>query len=221
MKHLRKFNESYVEDTKNDIIENFSYIIDTLGEPVITNKNWGDKHKWTIKFKLGLDISLMNNALDVISKLKTITEDIEDVISASERLSDYYFQMSIKDNLIIEMIPKVEKSENYNFIIKQDGREIRLNLIEIEKFFRSNDINLIKKWYDDDNYIEISETCASYFKFDKFDNTVFAEFIEKFNNEVRVKNDNDTIYREIVAEYNGDNTIQIFPTEEKTYVVYD
>ena len=216
MKHLRRFNESYVEDTKSDIIENFSYIIDTLGEPVITNKNWGDKHKWIIKFDLQMDISIMNNALDVISKLKSITEDIEDIISASERLSDYYFQMSIKDYLIIEMIPKVEKSENYNFIIGQNWREIQLDSSEIEKFFRSNDINLIKKWIDDDNYIEISETCASYFKFDKFDNTIFAEFIQKFNNEFEEKE----IDRNIVAEYNGDKTIQIFPTDEKTYVVF-
>jgi hypothetical protein len=216
MKHLRKFNESYVEDTKSDIIENFSYIIDTLGEPVITNKNWGDKHKWIIKFDLQMDISIMNNALDVIGKLKSITEDIEDIISVSERLSDYYFQMSIKDYLIIEMIPKVEKSENYNFIIGQNWREIQLDSSEIEKFFRSNDINLIKKWIDDDNYIEITETCASYFKFDKFDNTIFAEFIQKFNNEFEEKE----IDRNIVAEYNGDNTIQIFPTDEKTYVVF-
>lgn len=221
MKHLRKFNESYVEDTKNDIIENFSYIIDTLGDPVITNKNWGDKHKWTIEFNLGIDISLMNNALDVISKLKTITEDIEDVISASERLSEYYFQMSIKDNLTIEMIPKVEKSENYNFILGQNWREIQLNTSEIEKFFKSNDINLIKKWLDNDDYIEISETCASYFKFDKFDNSVFGEFIEKFNNEFTTKADNDELDREIIAEYIGDNTIQIFPIDGKTYVVYD
>ena len=220
MKHLRKFNESYVEDTKNDIIDNFSYIMDTLGEPVITNKNWGDKHKWTIKFKLGLDISLMNNALDVINKLKTITEDIEDVISASERLSDYYFQMSIKDNLKIEMIPKVVKNDTYNFILGQNWREVQLNLDDIEKFFSSNGINLIKKWQDDDNYVEVSETCASYFKFDKFDNTVFAEFIQKFNNEFATKADNDELDREVVAEYNGNNTIQIFPTEEKTYVVY-
>jgi hypothetical protein len=220
MKHLRKFNESYVEYTKNDIIENFSYIIDTLGEPVITNKNWGDKHKWTIKFNLGIDISLMNNALDVISKLKTITEDIEDVISASERLSDYYFQMSIKDNLTIEMIPKVIKNDTYNFILGQNWREVQLNLVDIEKFFSSNGINLIKKWQDDDNYVEVSETCASYFKFDKFDNTVFAEFIQKFNNEFATKADNDELDREVVAEYNGNNTIQIFPTEEKTYVVY-
>ena len=218
MKHLRRFNESYVEDTKSDIIENFSYIIDTLGEPVITNKNWGDKHKWIIKFDLQMDISIMNNALDVISKLKSITEDIEDIISASERLSDYYFQMSIKDYLIIEMIPKVEKSENYNFIIGQNWREIQLDSSEIEKFFRSNDINLIKKWIDDDSYIEITETCASYFKFDKFDNTVFSEFIEKFNNEVNSKLDTGEIDREIVAEYNGSKTIQIFPTYEKTYV---
>jgi len=216
MKHLRKFNESYVEDTKRDIIENFNYIIDTLGEPVITNKNWGDKHKWTIKFDLQMDISIMNNALDVISKLKSITEDIEDIISASERLSDYYFQMSIKEYLIIEMIPKVEKSENYNFIIGQNWREIQLDSSEIEKFFRSNDINLIKKWIDDDNYIEISETCASYFKFDKFDNRIFAEFIQKFNSEFEEKE----IDRNIVAEYSGDNTIQIFPTDEKTYVVF-
>lgn len=220
MKHLRKFNESYVEDTKNDIIDNFRFIIDTLGEPVITNKNWGDKHKWTIKFNLGIDISLMNNALNVINKLKTITDEIEDVISATERLSDYYFQMSIKDNLIIEMIPKVVENNTYNFIIGQDWREIKLNLVDIEKFFSSNGINLIKKWQDDDNYVEVTETCASYFKFDKFDNTVFAEFIQKFSNEFTTKSDNDELDREIVAEYQGANTIHIFPTEEKTYVVY-
>jgi hypothetical protein len=216
MKHLRKFSESYVEDTKRDIIENFSYIMDILGEPIITNKNWGDKHKWTIKFDLQMDLSIMNNVLDVVNKLKIITDDIEDIISASERLSDYYFQMSIKDYLIIEMIPKVEKSENYNFIIGQNLREIQLDSSEIEKFFRSNDINLIKKWMDDYDYIEVTETCASYFKFDKFDNRIFAEFIAKFDSELVEKG----IERNIVAEYGGDRTIQIFPTDEKTYVVF-
>jgi hypothetical protein len=221
MRHLKKFNESSnIEDTKRDIIDNFSYLIDTLGDPIISNKNWGDKHKWVIKFNLEMDISLMNNALDVINKLKSITQDIEDIISASERLSDYYFQMSIKDWLIIEMIPKVEKSESYNFIINQSWREIQLNLVDIEKFFSSNGINLIKKWFDDDSYIEVSEVCASYFKFDKFDDVVFAEFISMFTNETNSKLDSEEIDREIVAEYNGDNTIQIYPTEEKTYVVY-
>jgi hypothetical protein len=80
------------------MIDNFSYLIDTLGDPIISNKNWGDKHKWVIKFNLEMDISIMNNALYVISKLKSIIEDIEDIISASERLSDYYFQMSIKEH---------------------------------------------------------------------------------------------------------------------------
>jgi hypothetical protein len=118
------------------------------------------------------------------------------------------------------MIPKVEKSESYNFIISQSWREIQLNLIDIEKFFSSNGINLIKKWLDDNNYIEVSETCASYFKFDKFDDAVFAEFITMFTNETNSKLNSEEIDREIVAEYNGDNTIQIFPTGEKTYVVY-
>jgi len=216
MKHLKKFNESYVEDTKRDIIENFSYIMDILGEPRITNQNWGEKHKWTISFDLGMDLSIMNNALDVVNKLKSITEEIEDIISASERLSEYYFQISITNKLKIEMIPIVEKSDNYNFILGQNWREIQLNISDIEKFFKSNGLNLIKKWLDDDNYIEISETCASYFKFDKFDNRIFAEFIQKFNSEFEEKE----IDRNIVAEYSGDNTIQIFPTDEKTYVVF-
>jgi type VI protein secretion system component VasF len=61
MRHLKKFNESSnIEDTKRDIIDNFSYLIDTLGDPIISNKNWGDKHKWVIKFNLEMDISLMN-----------------------------------------------------------------------------------------------------------------------------------------------------------------
>jgi hypothetical protein len=216
MKHLKKFNESYVEDTKRDIIENFSYIMDILGEPRITNQNWGEKHKWTISFDLGMDLSIMNNALDVVNKLKSITEEIEDIISASERLSEYYFQISITNKLKIEMIPIVEKSDNYNFILGQNWREIQLNISDIEKFFKSNGLNLIKKWLDDDNYVEISETCASYSKFDKFDNRIFAEFIQKFNSEFEEKE----IDRNIVAEYSGDNTIQIFPTDEKTYVVF-
>jgi hypothetical protein len=41
-----------------------------------------------------------------------------------------------------------------------------------------------------------------------------------FTNETNSKLNSEEIDREIVAEYNGDNTIQIFPTEEKTYVVF-
>lgn len=220
MKYLVKFNESYVEEMRNDIIENFSYIIDTLGEPKITNQNWGDKHKWTVTFNLGIDISVMNEVNSTINMLKKISEDIEYVISASERLSEYNFQMSIKDKLIIEILPKIEKSESYNFITGQSWREIVVSKKEIEKYFASNGILLVKTWMDDDNYIEVSETCAVYFKFNKFDNEAFTEFLNKFNNEVNSHLENDIIDRNIVAEiYNhDDNSIQIFPTDEKTYV---
>ena len=45
MKHLKRFNESK-EDEKLDILENFAYITDKLGEPSISSHSYGSGTKW-------------------------------------------------------------------------------------------------------------------------------------------------------------------------------
>lgn len=220
MKHLRKFNESYVENTKREIIDNFSYIIDILGDPKIVNKNWGEKHKWTITWELGLDLTIMNEASIVIDKLKKITTEIEDILSAQERLKDYHFQISLSNKLIIEMIPEIKEKDNYDFIIGQKWREIVIDETTIEQFFSSRGIRIIKKWIDDSDYIESSERCASYFRFDKYDSTIFTDFITRFNNEANLKYNDEVIDRDVEAHYQGLNTITFQSYGDKTYISF-
>ena len=88
MKHLKKFNES-VEDEKRDILDNFEFISDKFGEPDCYSSKYGDSSKWSMSWNIKLDLSVLQEAHQLIEKLKDIVEDIDDVLAASDRLETY------------------------------------------------------------------------------------------------------------------------------------
>ena len=71
MKHLRRFFES-VGITKEDVLDNFQYITDKLGEPVVYQSKFGEAKKWTLVWNLGLDVTHIQEAHTLINKLKSI-----------------------------------------------------------------------------------------------------------------------------------------------------
>jgi hypothetical protein len=61
MKHLKRFNESK-EDEKLDILDNFAYITDKLGEPAIGSHSYGTGTKWNLSWDIKLDLSVLQEA---------------------------------------------------------------------------------------------------------------------------------------------------------------
>ena len=79
MKHLKRFNESK-EDEKLDILDNFAYITDKLGEPAIGSHSYGTGTKWNLSWDIKLDLSVLQEATQLIQKLKDITEEIDGTV---------------------------------------------------------------------------------------------------------------------------------------------
>jgi len=92
MKHLKRFNESK-EDEKLDILDNFAYITDKLGEPAVGWHSYGSGTKWNLSWDIKLDLSVLQEATQLIQKLKDIVEEIDDVLSAADRLENYNINM--------------------------------------------------------------------------------------------------------------------------------
>ena len=87
MKHLKRFNESK-EDEKLDILENFAYITDKFGQPSINSSNYGTGTKWNISWDIKLNLSVLQEATQLIQKLKDIVEEVKDENELSKSCND-------------------------------------------------------------------------------------------------------------------------------------
>ena len=213
MKHLRRFFES-VEVTKEDILENFIYITDKLGEPNVYSNKFGDFKKWILVWDLGLDVTHLQEAHNLINKLKSIVEEIDDVISASERLSDWNFNMSLSTELRIEMIPKETGKDEYEFIKSYDSRTLNVRASEIERFFTSRGC-VVAKFDLDSSYNEYNESNDLEITLSKSNPAATSELRALVEAELERKRDD--IYREYSVE-SGNSYFGIMSMEEKSYV---
>jgi hypothetical protein len=215
MKHLRKFNESNSEESKEEILENFIRITDKFGEPRIFSSNFGDSVKWTIVWSIpDLKPSLLQPATDLIQKLKTITEDADDIISASSRLGDWDFNMMIGSELVIEMTPKETGSDTFEFIKEYDSRTLYVFANEVERFFKSRGV-IVAKFDVNTSYNEFNETNDLDIFLNIPNSPARIEFQTLFNNELESKADEiDREYRVYVST----GRVCIEPQEEKSYV---
>lgn len=212
MKHLKKFNESL----QQDILDNFAFIIDTLGDPKIYREKWGSDDKLTLTWEIGLDLTKMNEASEVIEKLSVIVTEMEDIISAKERLSNYNFGISLTNVLKVQVIPKETGADDYNFIIGQNGREVKLNMTDIERCLTSKGIKVKKVELD---YNEILETSTIRVEYENYNYDKFKEFLDLFQSQLHTAYETDKINHDIDISY-GSKAIEIYPMEEKTYISY-
>jgi len=210
MKHLKRFNESK-EDEKLDILENFSYITDKFGQPGIGSHNYGKKTKWILSWNIRLNLSVLQEATQLIQKLKDIVEDIDDVISAADRLEDYNINMSLTDELRIELIPKDTGDNTFNFIKGFEGRQLYVRMNEVERFFNSRSLRVIK-WDNESSYNEYTDNNDLEIFLNKRDDLINAEFYDLIMAELSLIDD-----REYQVRSEG-NSIVIYPVEEKSYV---
>jgi hypothetical protein len=210
MKHLRKFNESF-EDEKRDILDNFEFISDKLGEPDCYSSKYGDSKKWSISWNINLDLSVLQEAHQLIEKLKDIVEDIDDVLAASDRLETYNINMSLTDKLKIELVPKDTGDNTFKFIKGYESRSLYVRINEVERFFNSKGLRVVK-WDNESSYDEGNQTNDLEIVLNKRDNVITSEFYRLIMAELNLIKD-----REYQVRTQGDSVV-IYPTEEKSYV---
>jgi hypothetical protein len=210
MKHLKNFNES-VEDEKRDILDNFEFISDKFGEPDCYSSKYGDSKKWSTSWNIKLDLSVLQEAQQLIQKLKDLVEDIDDVLAASDRLETYNINMSLTDKLKIELVPKDTGENTFKFIKGYEGRQLYVKINEVERFFNSRGIRVVK-WDNESSYNEYNETNDLEIFLNKRDNVIISEFYDLIMVELNLIEDRDYQVR-----MEG-NSVVIYPTEEKSYV---
>ena len=210
MKHLKKFNEG-LDSTKEEILENFLYISDKFGDPTVQSSNYGSHKKWTLSWNINMNFSVMQNAEELIKKLKEITEDIDDVLAATDRLEDFDCNMSISNNLIIELVPKETGSEDYKFIKGYERRQLYVRKNEVERFFNSKGIR-VEKFDNESSYREGYDENYLDIHLSKMDRVVLGDFCRMVEDELSQIDD-----REYHCEIFGSG-VRIFPTEEKSFV---
>lgn len=211
MKYLKRFNESK-EDEKLDILDNFTYITDKLGEPSIGSHNYGSGTKWTLSWDIKLDLSVLQEANQLIQKLKDIVEEIDDVLSAADRLENYNINMSLTNSLRIELVPKDTGDNTFKFIKGYESRQLYVRMNEVERFFNSRGLRVVK-WDNESSFDEVNQTNELEIVLNKRDNQVTAEFYRLVMVELNPFRED----KEYQVRTQGDSVI-IYPDEEKAYV---
>ena len=210
MKHLKKFNES-IEDEKRDILDNFEFISDKFGEPDCYSSKYGDSSKWSISWDIKLDLSVLQEAHQLIKKIKDIVEDIDDVLAASDRLEKFNINMSLTDKLKIELVPKDTGDNTFKFIKGYESRQLYVRINEVERFFNSRGVRVVK-WDNESSYDEGNQTNDLEIVLNKRDNVITSEFYRLIMAELNLIDD-----REYQVRTQGDSVV-IYPNEEKSYI---
>ena len=205
MKHLKRFFES-TDFSKEDILENFLFITDKLGNPDVYSTKFGPSEKWTIRWYLKIDMSVLQEASELITKLKDLTEDLDDILAASSRMTEYNINMSITDELRIELVPKDTGDDEFNFIKKYESRCLYVRINEVERFFNSRGLRVVK-WDNESSYDEGNQTNDLEIVLNKRDNQIMAEFHDLVMDELNLIDD-----REYVVRTQGDSIV-IYPNE--------
>lgn len=218
MKYLKKIFEDKTDDpVYKDLLDHLVYINDKFGQPSIYSTKYGNSNVWNVRWEIKMDFTEFNDAETMISKLRDLVEDIDDVLTTGDKLEDYTVDMAlVGTELKLRFTPKDAGDDSYKFIVQQEWREIKLNITEITRFFNKNGIKVIK--VDDTDYNEITEQSSVTIYFDKADNVVFGDFRQRFEREKKQMEDSGELDRPFEISFGGGN-LYIYPEEEKTYIV--
>ena len=198
--------------TKEEILENFLYITDKFGDPDIHSSSYGKSKKWIISWNIRLNLSVMQEAEQLISKLKDLTEDIDDVLSAGDRLEDFNINMSLSDKLTIELVPKDTGDDNFKFIKGYESRALYVRINEVERFFNSKGIR-IEKWDNESSYDELNQINNLEITLSKRDMESMNQFYWLIMAELNLIDDRDYQVR-----VEGGRKMVIYPDDEKAFI---
>lgn len=213
---ILKFNESF---DNNDILENFQNISDILGDPEFKKIDFNNSHKYVLTWKFDFDLTNKSKAIEIIPNLKSIVDELDDVLSAVDRLPDFEILISFRKELIIELLPKKNESGNYSFI--KDflyGRVLIINREEIERYAINNNA-IVTKYDTTYSMSEITETNELLITFN-IPGDYISNLHELISSEIIEKSGED------FENFNGrsyevglnSKSISIYPLEEKSYV---
>lgn len=178
MIHLRKFNENFYQD---ELVYSLAYFNDKYGEPVIQTQKYSNSEMITLTWGLDLDLSTFEDASKSLEKLQELAVDMDHIITLKDRHKDYNFYTSITNKLKLKIIPKEVNQVDYNFIIEQHWREIKLNLSEIERFFNTKSITIANSNIEDNEGWDQSTVVIKLNN--PITNTIFNEFRRLFEQE--------------------------------------
>lgn len=119
--------------------------------------------------------------------------------------------MSLTDKLKIDLVPKESGLDTFKFIKEYKGRAIYVRINEVERFFNSRGLRVVK-WDNESSYDEGNQINDLEIVLNKRDNQIMAEFHDLVMAELNLIDD-----REYVVRTQGDSVV-IYPTEEKSYV---
>jgi hypothetical protein len=139
-------------------------------------------------------------------------ENIDDVLSASDRLEKFNINMSLTDKLKLELVPKESGSDTFKFIKGYDSRTLYVYINEVERFFNAKGLRVVK--YDNESsHDEGNQTNDLEIVLNKRDNQIMSEFYSLVMAELNSFREE----REYQVRTQGDSVV-IYPTEEKAYI---
>ena len=227
MRHLKKYKifESS-DDFYQDLLDNFSFITDNLGEPRINKVKWANSFKWIFSWNLGINLNEFHSPAEIVNKLNIILTDFDDVVSAESRIEDHEVKMLItNERLKVSITPLDTGDSNYEFIKRQDGRSIVINVSDIERYLKSKGIS-IKNIEED--YQESLDTSKIHIYTSEILRGEADELKGMFEDEVSSKSirpqggypdpDSGKIDRDVQISV-GAGGLAIYSNGEKTYIV--
>lgn len=228
MRHLKKYKifESSDDSFYQDLLDNFSYITDNLGEPHIDKIKWANSFKWIFSWNLGINLNEFHSPTEIVNKLNIILTDFEDVVSAESRIEDHEVKMLItNERLKVSITPLDTGDSNYEFIKRQDGRDIIINVSDIERYLKSKGIS-VKNIEED--YQESLQMSKIHIETSEILRGEADELKGMFEDEVRSKYirlqsgypdpDSGKIDRDVQISV-GSKGLVIYSDDEKTYIV--
>jgi len=214
---MNKFTETLNESKDFETIENsITPISDILGRANVTTLNFGEKSGYVFKWKLSFDINQYNGEKEVDLMLK-IFEPLMDIQSLMQRVEGYQLEFKIDDFLHVRFTPDMKSSDDYQFVVGQNWRNIIINYMEVTKFFKDRGFSIKNTKIEDNIYNDTS----SIYIFTNADELSLQEFKEKLDSEINTMyNEEETINKQIFCQV-SDGVVYIYADEEKTYVVFN
>ncbi len=207
-------DKTEAENILTELIDNLSNINDILGQPHMEKINYTkDLLAYKFIWSLGFEIGVENDVSKLLDLSKVVKELIE-LNATKERMTNFDFKISITNRVILSVYPNIKTNQSYQFVLRQEWREVILNKIDIIRFFRDNDVDVIDISVNDDD-ADITEQSSVTIRLNK------GDVSEEFGHLLKTQIDsNSTIDREVGVHVYGPH-ISIYPEEEKTYVILE
>lgn len=210
-----KFTQLIKENVEfEDIEDALLPIYDTYGEPRVVKSNIDGGMAYSLRWNLGFSLSEYNG-VEVLDKTAKLFTSLSELKSTQKRLTEFDIDFKVGTTMLfVRFIPKKQSKEagNYKFIIGQNWREVQLKYSEILRFFRDRGFRILNVDTEDNESYETSSVIIN----TNADAPTLIEFEEIFGHNLLEK----SVERSVGISLNG-GQIEIYPEEEKTYIVLD